>query len=68
MKKYFVTVKWNHGFTHTYDVMGGEPGSRSDAVQDAKNHLNTARNIATYTIIDEDGNLIYDKRTDNSKA
>lgn len=68
MKKYYVTVEWNHGFTHTYDVMGGEPGSRSDAVQDAKNHLNTARNIASYLIKDEDGNLIYEKRRDNSEA
>jgi len=66
--KYFVTVTWKHGFTHTYDVVGGLPGTRSDAVQDAKEHLNRARNIATYSITDEDGNLVYDKSRDNSKT
>ena len=68
MKKYFITVEWKHGFTHTYDVIGGEPGSRSDVIQDAKTHLNSARNISNYFINDEDGNLIYEKRTDNTKA
>jgi hypothetical protein len=68
MKKYFITVEWNHGFIHTYDVMGGEPGSRSDAVQDAKTHLNSARNIKSYIIKDEEGNIVYDKSRDNSKT
>ena len=66
MKKYFITVEWNHGFIHTYDVIGGEPGSRSDAVQDAKNHLDTARNIGSYIIKDEDGIVVYEKRRDNN--
>ena len=68
MKKYIVTVNWNHGFTHEYEVIGGEIGSRSDAVQDAKEHLNSARNISSYIIKDEDGNIVYDKRTDNFEA
>jgi hypothetical protein len=68
MKKYFITVEWNHGFVHTYDVVGGEPGSRSDAVHDAKMHLNAARNIKSYIIKDEEGSVIYDKRRDNPKA
>lgn len=68
MKKYFITVKWKHGFTHTYDVCGGEVGSRSDPVDDAKVHLNAARNIASYIIKDEDGNTVYEKRKDNSEA
>jgi hypothetical protein len=64
MKKYIVTVNWNHGFTHEYEVIGGDIGSRSDAVQDAKDHLNAARNISSYTIKDEDGSVVYEHRRD----
>lgn len=66
MKKYFITVNWNHGFTHEYEVIGGEIGSRSDAVQDAKDHLNAARNISSYIIKDEDGNIVYEHRRDQN--
>lgn len=66
MKKYLVTVYWSHGFVHTYDVSGGVPGSHADAVQSAKDHLNSANNIVGYTIQEEDGTVIYEKpRTDN---
>ena len=64
MKKYIVTVNWNHGFIHEYEVIGGEIGSRSDAVQDAKDHLNSARNISSYIIKDEDGNIVYEHGRD----
>ena len=64
MKKYFITVEWKHGFTHTYDVSGGDVGSRSDPVHDAKVHLNAARNIASYIIKDEAGDIVYEKRRD----
>ena len=68
MKKYQVTVYWNHGFVHTYEVTGNVPGSRADAVQSAKEHLNSANNISGYTIQDEDGNIVYEKSPDNSKT
>jgi len=68
MKKYIVQVHWRHGFTHEYEVTGGVPGSRADAVQSAKDHLNQAHNIVAYIIKDEDGNVIYEKRPDNSKT
>ena len=68
MKTYHVTVYWNHGFVHTYDVKGGVPGSRADAVQSAKEHLNSANNIVGYTIQDEDGNIIYEKPADNPET
>ena len=68
MKTYYVTVYWNHGFVHTYDVKGGVPGSHADAVQCAKEHLNSTRNIVGYTIQDQDGTVIYEKSKDNSKT
>jgi hypothetical protein len=68
MKKYIVTVTWRHGFVHTYDVIGGMPGSHSDAVHCAKEHLNSARNIIGYTIQDQDGNIVYEKPADNPKT
>ena len=68
MKKYFITVNWNSGFTHEYEVRGGDIDSRSDPVQAAKNHLNATRNVSSYIIKGEDGSIIYEKRRDNSEA
>lgn len=68
MKKYLITAYWRHGFVHTYDVSGGVPGSRADAVLAAKNHLNSANNIIGYTIQEENGDVVYEKRPDNSEA
>jgi hypothetical protein len=65
MKTYVVDVYWKHGFTHSYEVTGGVLGSRADAVQSAKDHLNSAKNIESYIIKDEDGNIIYEKSRDN---
>lgn len=65
MKKYLITAHWNHGFSHTYEVHGGSQGSRADAVQSAKEHLNSMRNIEKYTIQEEDGTIIYEKSRDN---
>lgn len=65
MKKYLVTVYWNHGFVHTYEVFGNVPGTRADAVQSAKDHLNSTRNVEHYTIQEEDGTIIYEKPRDH---
>ena len=65
MKKYLISVHWNHGFSHTYEVHGGSPGSRADAVQSAKEHLNSMHNIKKYIIQEEDGTIIYEKSRDN---
>jgi len=59
MRTYTFNVRWVNGFTHSYEVKGGEMGTRNDPVVNAKERLNATRNIVAYNIIDEDGNMIY---------
>lgn len=61
MKKFNVHVVWNHGFEHDYQVVGGMPGTKYDAVQSAKDHLESITHLKSYKISDEDGNVIFEK-------
>jgi len=61
MKKYLITVYWNHGFVHTYEVLSNVPGSSVDPVVAAKEHLRSAPDVVRYTVQEEDGNIIYEK-------
>jgi len=65
MKRYKVTAYWRNGFVHNYDVVGGMPGSRADAVMSARQHMDGTNNIVRYTIAEEDGTIVYERNKDD---
>jgi len=65
MKRYKVTAYWTNGFVFDYDVTGGVPGSKSDPIMSARNHMDRTRNIVRYTIAEEDGTIVYERNKDD---
>ena len=59
MRTFTFNVRWVDGFTHSYEVTGGELGTRNDPIVNAKERLNATRNIVAYNVVDEDGNVVY---------
>lgn len=59
MRTFIFNVRWVNGFTHSYEVKGGELGTRNDPIVNAKERLNATRNIVAYNVVDEEGNVVY---------